>query len=698
MASQLLRRPTAPALPSEAGPGFWAVLAIAGLLPLFVAAGIDWLGRAALWENLHWTAAAFAALAIAARSVRGTEGPGRRVRLLATVGLATYAAGSIAWDVQVALGLFLVPAPSDGLFLVAAVPIAAAALLRARQALDTGDVVAVALDGLMVVLSIATTVLFVFAPVAEGTRLDLGAILLAYPIVFIGLAGFLLVGAATTGDRIRSGGTYLLSLGLALIGATWAIWIESALDAVPRAGHPLNALNSLAIVLAGVGVATWSLEPRQAVGLGRAYGFSRSLIPMLAVGAAAGFLIATRGDDTDPGLDYVDIAAWSVIALAIVRQTILLVDRTTLVGRERNLRADAQRALAAETASETRYRSLITVFGRLAERLTFAADEAQMLAAAAAAITDIGVADRGEIALVNPSRDRLSLALAWGGETREVGALIELASPASCFGIRRGGPYLLEDVSQPFAVACPALPVESGSVMCVPMIASGQTVGVLHVAAPKPFTDDHREHLVRITEQLGLAIANARLVRTMESLALRDSLTGLYNARFFDPYLERELAHAQRDGTSVGVVMIDIDHFKQFNDTYGHPAGDEALRTFARTALGAIRESDTLARYGGEEFVLLVRDGDIESTVRVGDQLRAAIEAAVVDLGPGRYGRITASCGAAASSLSGTDRLPLLRSADRALYRAKQSGRNRVVAADLPAHVMGEGARDESGG
>jgi len=697
VASQLLRRPTVPASLPGAGSAVWPAVVVVGLLPVFVAAATDWQGQAALWESLHWTISALAALAIAAAAVRGIAGPGRRVRLLATLGLASFAAGSLVWDLQVAFGSYLVPAPSDGLFLAAPVLIAGAAMIRARGALAASDTLALALDGLMVVLSIATAVLFIFAPVAQGARPGLGLILLAYPIVFIGLAGFLLLSAAASGDRVRSGGIYILSLGLALTGAVWAIWIESALYAAPRAGDPLNAVGSIATVVAAAGIATWAPDTRQAAGIGRAYALSRSLIPILAVAAAVVFLIVTRGDDALPGWDVVDVAAWSVIALAILRQTILLVDRTTLVGRERTLRAEAQRALAAETESEARYRRLVTVFGRLAERLTFAADEDQMLAAGAAAINDIGMADRGEIALLNPSHDRLSVALAWGSESRAVGTVIEVESPLSCFGIRRSGPYLLEDVNEPFAVPCPVLPVASGSVMCVPMIANGQTVGVLHVNAAGSFTDDHREQLLRITEQLGLAIANARLVRTMEGLALRDSLTGLYNGRFFDPYLERELAHAQRDGTSVGVVMIDIDHFKRFNDTYGHPSGDEALRIFARTALGAIRESDTLARYGGEEFVLLVRDGDIEATVRTAERVRVAVESTVIDLGPGRSARITASFGAAASALNGTDRLPLLRSADRALYRAKQSGRNRVVAADLTRPSEAESSAAGSG-
>jgi len=167
----------------------------------------------------------------------------------------------------------------------------------------------------------------------------------------------------------------------------------------------------------------------------------------------------------------------------------------------------------------------------------------------------------------------------------------------------------------------------------------------------------------------------------MESMALTDPLTRLHNARFFDPFLDRELASAERAGDELGVVMIDLDRFKAFNDEYGHPAGDEALRAFARAALTVLRDSDTLARYGGEEFVVAVRGAGLEETTVVAERLRAAVEGASVEVGPGRYATITASLGVASTTLHGFDRLTLLKAAERALYRAKRSGRNRVEAA-----------------
>jgi diguanylate cyclase (GGDEF)-like protein len=234
-------------------------------------------------------------------------------------------------------------------------------------------------------------------------------------------------------------------------------------------------------------------------------------------------------------------------------------------------------------------------------------------------------------------------------------------------------------------VTCPAHPIEHGSVLCIPLLALGQTIGVLHLARDAGgFTSDDRGQAGRLAEQVALALANARLLRTMEGLAMADPLTGLYNMRFFDPLLERELTISVRDASPVGLIMLDIDHFKPFNDTHGHPAGDAALRAFGALLRSTVRESDTVARYGGEEFVVLLRGADIAEAAMVAEKLRAAVEDMVVELGPGRFGRVTASFGVASTNVHGHDRTNLIAVADRALYQAKELGRNRIVVASPP--------------
>jgi diguanylate cyclase (GGDEF)-like protein len=226
-------------------------------------------------------------------------------------------------------------------------------------------------------------------------------------------------------------------------------------------------------------------------------------------------------------------------------------------------------------------------------------------------------------------------------------------------------------------------------------------VGVIHLEQSEAgaFTPDMMQLVARVAESVGLAMANARLMRTMEGQAMSDALTGLRNARFFDPYLEQELEAAQRDRQPTSVIMLDLDHFKTFNDTYGHPAGDEALRTFARVVGSVVRSSDVAARYGGEEFIVALRHSSLEDARQIGEKIRLAVEQMVVELGPGRYGRITASLGVASTEGHVQDMKSLVALADAALYRAKESGRNRVEVAPAvdDVTVLAEASRRRRG-
>jgi diguanylate cyclase (GGDEF)-like protein len=222
------------------------------------------------------------------------------------------------------------------------------------------------------------------------------------------------------------------------------------------------------------------------------------------------------------------------------------------------------------------------------------------------------------------------------------------------------------------------------------MLALGKIVGVIHLAAnaTHAFDSDAIALVTRVAETVGLAMANARLMRTMEGQAMSDALNGLRNTRFFDPYLEQELEAARRDQQPLSLVMIDLDHFKAFNDAHGHPAGDEALRTFARVVGSSLRASDVAARYGGEEFIVALRHAGLDEATLVAEKLRAAVEQMVVELGPGRYARITASFGVASTENHAQDQKSLVAMADAALYRAKEAGRNRVEVAPTVKDVV----------
>ena len=664
------------------------LVGLPGVIALFLLTALDVAGLATWWEIGHWTLTAAMAVVLAVVGARAASGTERRVRALGAAAVGVYLAGQVLWDGQVALGLYPVPAPSDVLFLGMAVPFVVALAVAVRAHGSRRELRTFVLDAAVLAAAVVAVIFFVFATVAAGAVPGLGLVLLLYPIIYLGLAGAVVVAALLARSPVAPRGPYLAAFGITVLGCNWVWYLSQAIDGQPTTGNVINMLGSVATILIGLGIASWRIAPSPSERVERVATQVLAFLPVGAIGLAAA--VAVWSVVGRAGLTPVEGAAALVVVVAIVRQTLLLGDQTAYLKRERlasererELREASQQALAARETSEARYRTLVDVFNRLGEQTTFAAGEDAMFTAAAAALAQLVPAPAGDILAINPSADRLCVALAWGDDALAPGTAVEIEAPDRCFGIRRGTTFVVEDAADRWTPACPAYAVDRGSAICVPILAAGKLIGVMHLARrdPRSFDEDDQRQASRIAEQVALAVSNTRLIRTMEGLALTDGLTGLHNGRFFDPFLDRELAHAERDGTPVGVIAIDLDHFKQFNDTYGHPAGDEALRTFARGCLGVLRNSDTMARLGGEEFCIAIRGADVTTTVEIAEKLRTTVEHLAVEIGPGRFARMTASFGVANSQQHGTDRMRLLKTADRALYDAKRQGRNAVVAA-----------------
>jgi two-component system, cell cycle response regulator len=199
-----------------------------------------------------------------------------------------------------------------------------------------------------------------------------------------------------------------------------------------------------------------------------------------------------------------------------------------------------------------------------------------------------------------------------------------------------------------------------------------------YLSKPPANADEVVLTVERALEKKFLKDANQRLVRELESLSRKDGLTGVLNRRCFDEALTQELSRARRHGHQLGVVMLDIDHFKAINDAHGHPGGDEVLRSFALTVKQTLREGDTLFRYGGEEFVALLPHADREGAMAAAERIVSAVAAAPV-LVDRQSVRVTTSAGVACLGRSTRSGEELLANADSALYEAKKSGRNRAV-------------------
>jgi diguanylate cyclase (GGDEF)-like protein len=285
----------------------------------------------------------------------------------------------------------------------------------------------------------------------------------------------------------------------------------------------------------------------------------------------------------------------------------------------------------------------------------------------------------GGLYLLNPSQNLMTLGAAWGdlaqGDT--------VFAPDDCWAVRLGHPYPENDATGAFA--CRHLPqaalAPGKAHLCVPLFAQGGMLGILLLLADS-VTPEARNTAIAAGEQISLAIANLRLQDTLRTQSLRDPLTGLFNRRYLEVSLARDLARAIRRSQPLAVLMLDIDHFKTFNDTHGHDGGDALLAQVGEILLGLVRSEDVACRYGGEEFTIVVQEADAALALDRAEAIRSAIASLAVVHRHQALGRVTASIGIASYPQHGDTPEQLLKRADRALYTAKHAGRNRVCVAD----------------
>lgn len=229
-----------------------------------------------------------------------------------------------------------------------------------------------------------------------------------------------------------------------------------------------------------------------------------------------------------------------------------------------------------------------------------------------------------------------------------------------------------------------AIPDDARSLI-VAMRASGVVVGALHLIRTHgaPLVDDDRKLTELVAAEAAAAIHNARLYEQTQRLATTDALTNLSNHRFFRDALTLEIARASRLGYSLGLLMIDVDNFKRVNDTFGHPVGDEVLRSVAQVLSSNLRQTDLAARYGGEEFAIVLPGLGPRGVRAVGEKLRRAVKALKPLISEaGNAFQISISVGGVSASHPDLNAVELIRVADSALYAAKQRGRDAVCVAD----------------
>lgn len=272
----------------------------------------------------------------------------------------------------------------------------------------------------------------------------------------------------------------------------------------------------------------------------------------------------------------------------------------------------------------------------------------------------------------NNSRNLLVSVSSWGGHT-ESG---DNFAPENCWALRRGQSHY---VSAPGSdVSCKHVG-EVGSIYhCEPLLASGEVIGVLHLDGN--LDKESRFRMGLLSENIASAMVNRRLQRDLKEQTIRDPLTSLFNRRYMEEALALEVARAGRSGSPLCVVMCDVDHFKRFNDEFGHDAGDVVLQAVATVLGEQFRDGDIVCRYGGEEFTIIAPGTTQADLIRRVETVRLAIAIAAPQLHKKPLGNVTMSFGVAQWN-PGMDKEGslLVAAADSALYRAKREGRNRVI-------------------
>lgn len=356
--------------------------------------------------------------------------------------------------------------------------------------------------------------------------------------------------------------------------------------------------------------------------------------------------------------------------------TVILRDITEQVQTEEALRAANEKLTSWVNELEQR-NSEIVLLAEMSDILQACLTIEEAHSAIANLVQPLFPDVSGAVFVISSSQNLVETVASWGDEMLDT---YKLFTPNECWALRRGHSHLV--ASERGGLPCKHIHPDSSSsdFLCVPMMAQGEALGVLYLSSQHKglFTEAKQQLAVTVAEHIALALANLKLHEALKQQSIRDSLTGLFNRRYLEESLEREINRAARQNQNVGVIMLDVDHFKRFNDTFGHEAGDSVLRELGMFIKKHVRGSDIACRYGGEELTLILPEASLEITTLRAEQIREGVKHLNLQNRRQSLGCITLSLGVAVFPDHGTTGGAVIEAADAALYRAKQEGRDRV--------------------
>lgn len=340
------------------------------------------------------------------------------------------------------------------------------------------------------------------------------------------------------------------------------------------------------------------------------------------------------------------------------------------------------------------------IVGHLAtmgQRLQSCASDEEMADAVARFAPRILPGAAGALCVLSNSRNLVRVAATWNAPA---GIEADFA-PLDCWALRRGQTHVVKDVAH--EVVCTHVnPEKVPGYSCRPLLAQGEPLGLLYLETALSGAGEaaaiSQNDVDIFAENVALALGNRRLHEKLRNQSIRDPLTGLFNRRYLEEALELDLARAARNGHPLSLIMGDVDHFKQFNDRFGHDAGDLVLKRTAEVMRGHIRKGDLACRYGGEEFLILLHSAGLVETRARAEEIREAIRSMEVSFRGQALGPVTISLGVAAYPQHATDGGSLITAADAAMYAAKNAGRDRVEVAAGPARAEDRVAADAFAG
>ncbi len=386
----------------------------------------------------------------------------------------------------------------------------------------------------------------------------------------------------------------------------------------------------------------------------------------------------TNGEDVEDKIVGISSTVFSLVVV-LVLFGFLIRDLRQRHGYQKRL-SDTNDQLAETVHALERRARETELMADARNELQLCVDSKQAQESATRSLEKLLPATSGAICIINSSLQLVEIAASWN----KPASFLDGFSLESCCGLRSGRVRWRKPNQS--AVHCGHFTADAPEYyVCLPMAAHGETLGMVYVecssAGVAAMVESQAVLMLEIIEMASMAIASLNLRSRLEHQSVCDGLTGLYNRHFMETALDRELRRADRQETPVALFMVDVDHFKKFNDDFGHHAGDNILRQVARILKDTVRGEDILCRYGGEEFVAILPDLSFESALERAQQLRRVVSEARPDFWTDGLHGVTISIGVAMYPQHADSAETLLRAADRALYEAKHQGRNRVVTA-----------------